>query len=429
MIPRRAVIFLGFCFILALFLTAHILSHPHLWNESLVQQAVTLGKLADSYRAHNLSLPSAIKAQPYAPSTHYVLGTPKPLGSEYTKNLVVARTRMENVSWIEQELPDWKPIVYVADDPKAPLHPPQNKGNEVMIYLSYCIEYYDQLPDVSLFIHAHRNSWHNDDVFGGDTAKTIRHLSLDRVAQEGYVNIRCKPNPGCPGWILPGIQDWEKPEQAPLGRAWSELFPEAPLPSVLGQPCCAQFALTRDRIRTIPRSRFIYFRDWLLQTDATNEISGKMWEYLWQYVFTGNTVFCSEEIVCLCDMYGVCFSDVDELQRSHDVKEEKDKLQEELDSLGSTFEDHWQIEEEGNLDGDLEISPDARKGNGLKGNGRVGNGRKGNSRKGNGLKGNRRKDEIQRLIKEKEEEMERLFTAAIEHGKDRKPRGLAAGQP
>jgi hypothetical protein len=37
----------------------------------------------------------------------------------------------------------------------------QIKGNEASAYLEYIINNYENLPDICIFVHGHRNSWHN----------------------------------------------------------------------------------------------------------------------------------------------------------------------------------------------------------------------------------------------------------------------------
>lgn len=332
-LSRRTVLLVGFCFFFLFYLTARSLSRP--WRN--VPQVVGLGEYVGSPSTNwtgsfNYSIDSEDKT-PYAPRPDFVPGVPKPFGSKYTKTLVVPRTKEEDVGWIERELPDWDTAIYVADDPRAPLHPPRNKGHEVMIYLTYIIDFYYNLTDVAVFIHSHQTAWHNEDIFGTDTAVMLRRLSLDRVIREGYVNTRCNHGPGCPDWMHPGAveEDETKQEEVMLARAWSELFPDEPVPPVLAQPCCAQFAVSRERIQAIPRPRFIFYRDWLLQTDLSDYIAGRIWEYLWQYVFTGKPVVCVEENVCLCDGYGFCFGGSSEYQQYLQLVAEKKELQDELE--------------------------------------------------------------------------------------------------
>lgn len=240
----------------------------------------------------------------------FVPGIPKPRYSKYTKTLVVPRTKKEDTQWAEEELPpeDWQTAVYVVDDPTAPLHPPKNKGHEVMVYLTYIIDHYDNLTDITVFLHAHRIAWHNEEIFDFDAAEMLRRLSPERVTREGYMNLRCSMYPGCPAWMHPGAVtlDSEKKEEVVLARSWGEIFPHLPIPAVLAQPCCAQFALSRERIRAVPRAQYIHYRDWMLRTNLRDSISGRVFEYLWQVVFTGESAVCPAEDACLCDGYGLC---------------------------------------------------------------------------------------------------------------------------
>ncbi|KAJ6086863.1 hypothetical protein N7467_005777 [Penicillium canescens] len=334
LLPRRAVLFLSACFFLILLLTARSLSRP--WRE--VPQVIGLGDLLPSNNASgsgsgrwNITR-GHTSNDLYAPPPNFIPGTPKPPGYKYTKTMVVARTKEEDTSWIAEELPDWQRAVYVADDPSAPLHPPKNKGHEVMIYLTYIVDHYDRLPDVAVFMHSHQVAWHNDNLFGGDAAELLRRLNLNRVIREGYMNTRCGYGPGCPAWMHPGAieEDESKQEEIMLARAWGELFPDEAIPNVLAQPCCAQFALSRDRIRSIPHARYVYYRDWLLGTDLSDYITGRIWEYLWQYVFTGEAVLCVEETICLCDGYGFCFGGDDEFREYQALEAKVTELQSDM---------------------------------------------------------------------------------------------------
>lgn len=334
----------------------------------MVPQVVGLGDMIGTPVVHKNSSSNATTSSAktlYAPQPNFIPGTPKPPGSNYTKILVVPKTAKEDTNWIAEELPDWQTAIYQVDDPKAPLHPPKNKGHEVMVYLTYIIDFYDELPDVAVFMHSHRNAWHNDDVFDGDAAEILRRLSMDRVTREGYMNTRCSHGPGCPDWMHPGAveEDENKQEEVMLAHAWSELFPDEPVPSVLAQPCCAQFALSRDRIRTIPRSRFIFYRDWLLRTDLSDYIAGRVWEYLWQYVFTGKPVVCPEESVCLCDGYGICFGGRGKLNSYRNLLSERNDLRQQQDEWNFLSDDLETASSNGQLDEtmDLKIPPLGRR--------------------------------------------------------------------
>ena len=236
-------------------------------------------------------------------------GIPKALGSDYSRVMVIPRTKDEDIGWIAEELPDLDISVYIVDEPNAPLHPPKNKGHEVMVYLSYIIDHYDSLPDIVIFMHAHRWTYHNNDLLGADASHMIRRLSNEHVVREGFVNMRCAWAPGCPQWLYFNSTEelMVKQEETYLARSWKELFPLDPLPSYLAQPCCAQFAVSSERIRSIPRSRFVFYRDWMMKTPLTDYVSGRIMEYSWQYIFTGKGAICPAEHICHCDTYGICF--------------------------------------------------------------------------------------------------------------------------
>ncbi|KAL8972919.1 MAG: hypothetical protein Q9183_000270 [Haloplaca sp. 2 TL-2023] len=229
--------------------------------------------------------------------------------STYSLVMVLPRMQDDDISWIAQELPQLNISVYVANNPRAPKHPPKNKGHEVMIYLSYLIDNYDHLPDIVLFMHSHRWTHHNNDYLGFDASQMIRALNGAHVMRQGYVNMRCHWSPGCPEWLRPSSSGdtLGKQEEAVLDRCWRELFPFDELPSFLAQPCCAQFALSNDRIRSIPRSRYVFYRDWILRTPLSDYVSGRIWEYSWQYLFTKNSAHCPQEHICYCDGFGICF--------------------------------------------------------------------------------------------------------------------------
>jgi len=216
-----------------------------------------------------------------------------------------------------------------------------------MIYLTYIIDHYDSLPDISIFMHAHQWSWHNNDILNNDAAEMIRRLSSEHVLREGYMNLRCHWLPGCPDWMHPGKihEDSSKLEETLMAKCWSELFPGEPVPQVLAQPCCAQFALSRERIRAIALSRYKFYRDWLSRTKLRDSISGRIWEYLWHVVFTGENTFCPDQYGCYCDGYGVCFEGQAGFEKWFEIRERKREIEKKLVKLREEGK-NWQLEAE-----------------------------------------------------------------------------------
>lgn len=262
-------------------------------------------------------------------------GSPN-FASNFSRVMVVPRMQEDDVSWISKELPGLNMTVYVANDPRAPMHPPKNKGHEVMVYLSYLIENYDRLPDIVLFMHSHRWTHHNNEYLGFDASQMIRALNGAHVVRHGYVNMRCHWSPGCPEWLRPTStgDTLGRQEETVLEHCWRELFPFDPLPSFLAQPCCAQFALSRDRITSIPRSRYVFYRDWILRTPLSDYVSGRIWEYSWQYLFTKNSAHCPPEHVCYCDGFGICFGGEVPYKQYVEILGKKDRIADELSRDG-----------------------------------------------------------------------------------------------
>lgn len=306
------------------------------WNDGdletiqVLQQARQAGEqkiIEEEQKANHL----AAAAMPFK------AGIPKAVGETYTKALIVARTKEEDVLWIEENFggnDNFKAVVYTVDDFDSEYHPLKNKGHEVMVYLSYIIDNYDNLSDFNIFMHSHRYAWHNDELLEHDAVQMISRLSSERVAREGFMNMRCHWDPGCPSWMHPGTveEDINKQEETILARSWSELFPVDPIPNVLAQPCCAQFAVSKARIRSLPLARYVFYRDWLLRTSLSDYISGRVWEYVWQFVFTGQNVVCPKEHVCYCDGFGVCFGGEEQYDGYYKRHNDRVHLEEELNN-------------------------------------------------------------------------------------------------
>jgi hypothetical protein len=88
----------------------------------------------------------------------FVLRYKKPPGPSV--NIVVASTREKDLSWTRKiKIRNANIIPYVADDAQAEFHPTANKGREAMVYLTYLHDFYNVLPDISIFVHGDELSW------------------------------------------------------------------------------------------------------------------------------------------------------------------------------------------------------------------------------------------------------------------------------
>ncbi|KAF2751769.1 hypothetical protein M011DRAFT_463273 [Sporormia fimetaria CBS 119925] len=259
--------------------------------------------------------------QPFSP------GIPKHSDASYSRVLVVSKTLREDTRWISKELPDFQTAIYETNNLTTSKYTtPANKGHEAMVYLTYIIDHYDELPEIMVFIHAHKQAWHNNFLLSNDTPTTLRRLRSDRIIRQGYMNLRCHHDPGCPMWLRLDIAAIDvdttvKLEQGVFTQSlWHELFPTERIPPVLSQPAGAQFAVTAERVRDNPKSMYEHLRNWLLKTELPDFQSGRVFEYLWQYIFTRNAEFCPQQNYCYCDGYGICFGShqkYQEFERKH----------------------------------------------------------------------------------------------------------------
>ncbi|KAF2251912.1 hypothetical protein BU26DRAFT_516639 [Trematosphaeria pertusa] len=206
----------------------------------------------------------------------------------------------------------WKLHRYNFDDPNPPPSAwfPANKGHEAMMYLSYIITNYNSLPNYSLFIHGHRQSWHQE----GDMVDLINSLQIQALERDGYVPLRCDWYPSCPAEIRPLDHDatvWgpgvhREDAEREIGKSWKELFGSIELPRTIASQCCAQFAVTRDTIHRRSRADYERMREWLLRSELIDDISGRVFEKLWAYIMTGDAVRCPPPQQCACQYFGRC---------------------------------------------------------------------------------------------------------------------------
>lgn len=171
-----------------------------------------------------------------------------------------------------------------------------------MAYLSYIIDYYDSLPAALVFLHPHRAgflaAWHTDTPLH-DNVHALQALQLPFVQANGYVNLRCNWNPGC--------EEAHRFNKHVTPEVWHDVFdgmsmlrpspatntssPPDPYamayepPAKVGAACCAQFAVSRDRVRQRPLSDYERFRQWIVDTHMSDAHSGRVFEFLWHVIF------------------------------------------------------------------------------------------------------------------------------------------------
>ncbi|KAJ3482342.1 hypothetical protein NLG97_g7594 [Lecanicillium saksenae] len=143
-----------------------------------------------------------------------------------------------------------------------------------------------------------------------DTAVVEGLAKTDNLLEQ--TPLRCAWILGCPVEIHPKLDAKSLPENSiPTAKhiysqAFGELFPGVNVPSQVGVPCCSQFGVTRETVRARPKEDYIRFREWLLNTDLHDAISGRVFEYAWHIMFNKEPVHCPHAGDCYCKQYGMC---------------------------------------------------------------------------------------------------------------------------
>jgi hypothetical protein len=181
--------------------------------------------------------------------------------------------------------------VYSVDNDTLPLHTSGNKGREANVYLTYLVENYEKLPSTIAFVHPHEDgyprAWHTD-ADSHSNVKSLSSLRTEFVQSNGYANLRCIANPGCPDEIQPFREEYDNEDRRAehaITDAWKQIFGNDDVPNVIGAPCCAQFAVSRDQVRKRPLEFYVGALKWLHDTPLDDATSGRVFEYIWHIIF------------------------------------------------------------------------------------------------------------------------------------------------
>ncbi|KAK5110157.1 hypothetical protein LTR85_001550 [Meristemomyces frigidus] len=221
------------------------------------------------------------------------------LQDEKIERLAVGTGKLsrEDTSWTDELGPEWQPYIYTVNDTSAPLHKTRNKGRKANAYLTYIIAYYHALPELSVFVHAHRKgypqAWHTEGI-GNDIVDSLRRLNTAYVQAEGYANLRCNHSPGCnlEGRVQPSRHvndtlpvDRDAATELASLDAWPELFPGVDVPADIASACCAQFTRSTEHILKTPLEEYQRYHEWLMETKMSDDISRRVMEYAWHIIF------------------------------------------------------------------------------------------------------------------------------------------------
>eukprot|EP01027_Heterolobosea_sp_BB2_P025900 GEZU01039767.1.p1 GENE.GEZU01039767.1~~GEZU01039767.1.p1 ORF type:complete len:386 (+),score=99.50 GEZU01039767.1:43-1158(+) len=220
-----------------------------------------LRETEDALLKHNVTSPSG--------------GTwvPSALFPNADKMIVISQWN-EDISWIDIYLGDYPHVVYTKNKPGGVHNMEGNKGQEAQAYLKFVLDYYDNLPANVLFLHAHRSAWHT------------KMENIDPVIR----NLRW----GAYGYLSVNYKEWHRIDDKHdatdynfIKQHWAELFEDqlGPFPPYFELNCCAQFAVTRERIRARPKAFYQRLYNWLMNTTMENYWNSRVFEHTWPMIF------------------------------------------------------------------------------------------------------------------------------------------------
>jgi hypothetical protein len=234
------------------------------------------------------------------PTQSTAVATPNP--SLPDRVVVMAKLPTDDTRWVHTDLQDWQSAIYDIDtetphntstlDPltNSTLRTLRNKGMEANAYLAYIVQNYDNLPSTIAFTHPHKDgypiAWHTDNNEHSNIV-SLQNLNIKFTQSNSYANLRCVNDPGCPHEVMPFRNPPEdhRTIEAAMPDAWRNLFNNTDVPQVLATPCCAQFAVSSKQVWKRPLVEYQKYHTWLTETPLKDETSGRVFEYLWHFLF------------------------------------------------------------------------------------------------------------------------------------------------
>jgi hypothetical protein len=186
-----------------------------------------------------------------------------------------------------------------------------NLGDEALPYIAYCAEFYDELPEVTIFTHDHETAWH----MPTSVVELLRCSCMD-IEREGYRSLNHGPGfayfkcivteTRLRAGVEPLVAQFSLDDLDFLGiQAVANLyeyafrpFLKSPLKSLIAD-ACGSFIVTRRAIRSRPRELYVALAQllWnqphnhtsLLRIEPDMEIAAIL-ERMWRLLFNATDV-------------------------------------------------------------------------------------------------------------------------------------------
>lgn len=150
-----------------------------------------------------------------------------------------------------------------------------NRGNEASSFLEYIIKNYDNLREITIFVHGHQSAWHHKK----NMDESLLHLD---IGEHSYCNINDFYKTEL---ALPNEFDYAKKLIPELFSILGFSFGENDVQNINFRNC-AQFYVNKESIMQHSKETYTKLYDWLMTTPHTSFYTGRMFEYLWHVIFT-----------------------------------------------------------------------------------------------------------------------------------------------
>jgi len=193
---------------------------------------------------------------------------------------IVAAAYQEDVAWLSEQFPQFANLPYFQGHKTETTYWAYGHCNEASSYLAFISQWYDHLPDLMIFIHAHQHSWHRADMAAIMSELELRSNPLDDAdVSKGYHSLNCGYV-----WGHDDDRDWHL-----ISESWNDVFNYQVLDGKLEGPvkyyCCSEFLVDAAAIRQHSRQFYIDAYHWCRQTHLRPQHAGRMLEYTWHVMF------------------------------------------------------------------------------------------------------------------------------------------------
>lgn len=231
------------------------------------------------------------------------------------KLVVKVQLEGEDLNWLLKLLPEWRNQVITIDRAFAHLHDDAqrvDKGRVADAYLGWLITNYNNLASTIVFVPPNLEKQEKDKAKWRlphkDLIRSIQDLQIPHIQSSGYAPLHCPTKQECEDTILPFRHppDEYRTLEVKMAKAWEQMFNNTDVPKELASPSGSSFVVSREQVRKRTVGEYMRYWNWLAKTKMDDDSAGAVVERLWHVVFGREGVWCPQEDVCQCEVFGRC---------------------------------------------------------------------------------------------------------------------------